>query len=239
MARVRDAASWDAGQYARDSRFVSDLGESLIALLAPAAESAFSIWAAGTVALSAKLAARGLLGCRHRFERINGRRRPRPGVSTAGSPTPPHCPSARSSTGFSRTPRCTGYLAPDTVLAAVARALKPGGEIRRRIRRGRQRRARLSAPCGRRWPAAAPISMSCLPLVLSLSRGIPRAIGTGPASALPQSTYLRGRRLCRAISPLGSRFSRAPFIEAPDGGADAMYDELRERLRPELWDGEK
>ena len=236
MARVRDAESWDAGQYARDSRFVSDLGEPLIALLAPAAGERILDLGCGDGALSVKLAAWGcsVVGIDSSASMAAAARARGLDCRVADAAA---LPFRAEFDGVFSNAALHWILAPDTVLAAVARALKPGG--------------RFVGEFG----GAGNVS--------AIVRALRAALAGGGADFdelspwyFPSPEEYRGRLeragfrvtaidLFARPTPLPGDISAwlkifaAPFIEAPDGGADAMYDELRERLRPELWDGEK
>ncbi len=236
MARVRDAGSWDAEQYARDSRYVSDLGAPLIELLAPAAGERILDLGCGDGALTAKLAARGCSVV---------------GIDSSASMVAAACaggldcrvadavalPFRAEFDGVFSNAALHWMLAPDAVLAAVARALKPGGRFVGEFGGAGNVQAivrALQAALSARGASYDELSPWYFPSREEYRGRLERA---GFRVAAMES-FARPTPLPGDIAAWLRVFA-APFVEALAGGADDAYDELRERLRPELWDGEK
>ena len=235
MGRVRSAESWDAERYARDSRYVSDLGEPLIALLAPLAGERILDLGCGDGALTEKLAARGCAvvgvdSSRSMIEAARARGLDCLIADAAALPFHAAFDAIFSNAALHWMP------AADAVLACAAGALKPGG--------------RFVGEFGGKGNVSA------------IARALREALAARGADFealspwyFPSREEYRGRLeragfrvaeidLFDRPTPLPGdiadwlRVFASPFVEAPAGGDD-LYGELRERLRPCLWDGRK
>ncbi len=235
MAGARSGGNWDAGQYARDSRFVSDLGEPLIELLAPLKGERILDLGCGDGALTEKLAARGCSVV---------------GIDSSASMVAAACargldcriadaaalPFRVEFDGVFSNAALHWMLDPDAVLAAVARALKPGGKFVGEFGGAGNVEAiarALRAALAGRGADFDELSPWYFPSREEYRGRLERAGFRVTAMEL----FARPTPLPGDISAWLKIFA-APFIEALGGGADAC-DELRERLRPDLWDGGK
>ncbi|MDH3264912.1 MAG: methyltransferase domain-containing protein [Paracoccaceae bacterium] len=120
--------SWDPARYARTARFVSDLGEPLVALLAPQAGEAVLDLGCGDGALTEKMAAAGcrVVGLDASAEQVAAARRRGLDARVADGQ---HLEFDAEFDAVFSNAALHWMLDPDAAIDGVWRALKPGGRF--------------------------------------------------------------------------------------------------------------
>ena len=233
---MRSAESWDAKRYARDSRYVSDLGEPLIALLSPVAGERILDLGCGDGALSAKQAARScaVVGVDSSRSMIDAARARGLDCLVADAAA---LPFRAAFDGVFSNAALHWMLAPDAVLAAVAQALKPGGRFVGEFGGADNVSAVVSAlraALASRGADFDALSPWYFPSTEEYRARLERA----GFRAVSMDLFARPTPLPGDIADWLKNFAY-PFLDAAADGADDLCAELRERLRPHLWDGRK
>ncbi|MCP5374307.1 MAG: methyltransferase domain-containing protein [Hyphomicrobiales bacterium] len=232
-ADSRTAQRWDPGRYDRNARFVADLGEPVVDLLAPRPGERILDLGCGHGVLTRKLAD---LGCRvtavdASAEQVAAARDL--GLDARVMDGQALDFEAAFDAVFSNAALHWMSADPDAVIAGVARALRPGGRFVGEMG-GAGNVARISAALVDAFDRRGLDGRDAFPWFFPAAEDYARRLGRAGFAVRSMELIPRPTTLPGDIAGWLETFAESWLLRLPEAGRSAFVDEVRTALEPHL-----